>query len=55
MESNEIRTWATNIREHDDPSLRWDNAEELYAFLVKNWEFPGTIDDAQSILDEMYA
>lgn len=55
MELGEIREWAQNLREHDEPSERWSDAETLYKFIVKNWDFPGTLADAEVILTEMYA
>jgi hypothetical protein len=54
MNSNEIREWATNLREHDDPNLKWDNPSELFKFIIKNWDFPGSYEDAVEIYSAMY-
>lgn len=53
MSSQEIKEWAENLRGNDQPGMKWTSAKKLYRFIVKNWDFPGTLEDAKAILAEM--
>jgi hypothetical protein len=50
----EMTEWAINLKSHDDAGLKWDNPSDLFKFIVRNWDFPGSYDDAIRVYNIMY-
>jgi hypothetical protein len=54
MNTNEIRKWANNLKSNDAPESMWNNPSELFKFIIKNWDFSGSYEDACAIYAVMY-
>ena len=49
MECSELREWVENLMGNDSERGIWPDAVEFAGFIRRNWDFPGTDDEAEAI------